>query len=51
MRLRHMDRCLLVTRIDDAEILVGHDVQERQDMIARQREDISHAFKLQRFAD
>jgi hypothetical protein len=46
-----MHRRLLVTRVDDAEVLIGDDVQERQDMIARQREDISHAFELQRFAD
>ncbi len=49
--IRHVDGGLLVTSIDDAEVLVGHHVQERQDMIAGQAEDILYSLDLERFAD
>ena len=40
----HVDRGLLVSGIDEAEIHVGHDVQYRQDVIAGNRENIAHPF-------
>jgi hypothetical protein len=46
-----MDRCLLVTRIDDAEILVRHHIERRQNMIACQTENVAYAFELERFAN
>ena len=49
--VRHVDRRLLVTRIDDAEILIRHYVQDRQDVIASQRKNIFNAFEFERFAD
>ena len=49
--IRHMDRRLFVTGIDDAEVLIRHHVQHRQDMITCQGEDILHPFKLKRFAN
>jgi hypothetical protein len=42
---------LLVARIDDAEVLIRHDIQDRQDMIAGQAKDIFHALELERFAN
>ena len=47
----HMHGSLLVARVDDAKILVRHDIQHRQDMIAGQGEDIFDAFELERGAD
>ena len=38
-----MDRRLLVAGIDETEIHVGHDVQDRQDVIAGNGEDILYA--------
>ena len=47
----HVNGGLLMTRIDDAEVLVRHDVEQRQDVIAGQAENIFHAFELERLAD
>ena len=49
--IRHVHGGLLMTRIDDAEILIRHHVEDRQDMIAGQAEDIFHILELKRFAD
>jgi hypothetical protein len=53
MRLRvgHMHCRLLMARVDDAKILIliRHDIQDRQNMIAGQAEDILNAFELERF--
>jgi hypothetical protein len=46
-----VDRGLLMARIDDAEVLVRHRVQHRQDVIAGQSENVVHAFELKRSAD
>ena len=49
--VRHVHRGLLVAGIDNAEILIRHHVQNRQDMIAGQAENIFHALELERFAN
>ena len=40
-----------MARVDDAKILIRHDIQDRQNMITGQAEDILDAFELERFAD
>jgi hypothetical protein len=40
-----------MTRVDDAKVLIRHDVQHGQDMIAGQAEDIFNALELERFAN
>src|SRR6266536_2249242 len=47
----HVYRGLLMTRIDDAEVLIRHDVEDRQNMIAGQAEDIFHALELERLTN
>ena len=49
--IRHVNGRLLVARIDDAEILIDHCVEQWQDMIARQAKDIFYPLELERFAD
>jgi hypothetical protein len=46
-----MDCRLLMAGIDDTEVLIRHNVQRRQDMIASQGKNIGHSFKLEGFAD
>jgi hypothetical protein len=46
-----VDRGLLVSGVNDAEVLICHYVQDGQDMIARQGENIFHAFELESLAD
>ena len=43
----HMHRRLLVAGIDESEIVVGHDVQHRQHVVARQGKDVIDALQLQ----
>jgi hypothetical protein len=46
-----MDCRLLMTSVDDAEVLIRHYIQRRQDVIAGQGKNIGHPFKLEGFAD
>ncbi len=50
-RVGHVHRRLLMSGIDEPEILVYHHVQQGQNVIPRQREDIRDAFQFQGFAN
>jgi hypothetical protein len=50
-RVGHMDGGLLMPGVEDAEVLIRHHVQDRQDVIAGEGEDVFHAFEFEGFAD
>jgi hypothetical protein len=46
-----MHRGLLMARVVNLEILIGHHVEERQYMISRECEDVFHSFEFEGFTD
>jgi dTDP-4-amino-4,6-dideoxygalactose transaminase len=47
----HAHGGLLIARVEDAEILVRHNVERRQDVVTGQAENIAHTFVLERLAN